>query len=435
MEPFRSCGRLGVVTESNDETQAEQSFRTTEEARHENANVGTYHRVWKSDTAFIVSTAAAAIGLGNFWRFPYLLGEQGGGAFLIAYLVCLLVVALPIAVLELSAGRRTRSGVLGAFSVAGPRSRYFGYVVLFLIFLITSYYLVLTGWTFSYALDALDGDFQPFDTYQQGWGSLVAFLLVLVLACAPLFLGVGAIEKVAFVTAPTLLVVLAGIGAYAYLESDGWGQSVEFLTGFEGADLMDASVWYKALGQSFYSLMIGQGYLLTYGRHVAAGTNLPRAAGVIAIVNAGAGISAGFVLFPFVFASGADPAQGPELIFAVLPNAISEIPFGYVVGVSLFIAFFLAAFTSCVASLKTIVDGIFGMRVCSYRRAMLLAVGALLIAGLPSALSYTGLKLSIGSEAVLDWVDNLTGSALVIFAGIVGAGLLFGAGRHRRPPS
>lgn len=427
--------RREEMTEAGIKTSADQSLRASEEAQQEKANVGTYHRVWKSETAFIVATAAAAIGLGNLWRFPYLLGEQGGGAFLIAYLVCLIVVALPIAVIELAAGRRTRSGVLGAFSMTGPRRRYFGYVVLFLIFLITSYYLVLTGWTFSYAFDSLDGSFQAFEDYQQGWGSLLAFLAVLILSCAPLFLGVGAIEKVAFVTAPTLLVVLAAIGTYAYLDSDGWGQSVDFLTGFEGADLLDASIWYTALGQSFYSLMIGQGYLLTYGRHVAAGTNLPRAAGIIAFVNAGAGIAAGFVLFPFVFASGANPAQGPELIFAVLPQAISEIPFGYVVGISLFAAFFLAAFTSCVASLKTIVDGIFGMRVCSYRRAMLIALAALLIAGLPSALSYTGLDLSIGNDAVLDWVDDLTGSALVIFAGIVGACLLFGAGRHRRPPS
>lgn len=403
-------------------------------AKKEQANVGKHHRVWDSEAAFVVSTAAAAVGLGNLWRFPYLVGEQGGGAFLLAYLLCLIFVALPIAIIELAAGRRTRTGMIGAFRRAGKRSGYFGFLVLLLIFLITSYYLVLTGWTLSYTLDATDGTFSDFSSYRDGYGSLWSFLAVAGLAAIPLLMGVGAIEKVAFVTTPVLFLFLAGLGTYGASRGEGWSQSVDFLTGFDAADLMRPTLWYTALGQSFYSLMIGQGYLLTYGRHVSSGTNLPRAASVIAAINATAGIGAGFVIFPFVFASGADVAQGPQLVFAVLPEALSDIPLGNFLGIAFFLTFLLAAFSSCVASLKTIADGFIGIRAVPYRRAVGIVVIALLAAGLPSALSYTALDLQLAGAPVLDRIDDLTGTALVIAIGAVGAVLLSRAARHRRPP-
>ena len=416
----------------NQQDQSTQIERA-DEAHEERANVGSHHRVWRSETAFIVATAAAAVGLGNLWRFPYLLGEQGGAVFLIAYLVCLVFVAFPIAVIELSAGRRLRSGVIGAYSWAGKRARLVGYFVLALIFTITSYYLVLTGWTLSFALDSIDGTFVSFDEYKQGWASVFSFAAVLLLAIVPIVVGVGAIEKLAFVTAPVLFLSLMGLGFYAWLESSGWDQSVKFLTEFEFRDALNASLWYNALGQSFYSLMIGQGYLLTYGRHVSAETGIPRATGAIACVNATAGIVAGFVIFPFVFGAGQDPAQGPQLVFSVLPAAIKDIPLSHLLGIVLFGAFFLAAFSSCVASLKTIVDGAFGFRKLSYRATVFGTVVAVCLAGLPSALSYTSLEIEIGGQPFLDRIDDMTGSALVILAGIVGAVVLTKAGRDRQP--
>lgn len=378
---------------------------------------------WSSEGAFIFSMAAAAVGLGNLWRFPYMVGENGGGAFIAAYLIALVVVALPVMMLEVAAGRLKQGSVVGTYRGATRLGAAYGWFVVILTIIITSYYLVITGWTLGYAIDAFRLNLSEFDDFTAGYNSIWYFLAVTALAALFLLKGVRAIEGFSKILMPVLALLIAGLVLVAST-TEGWAQAADFMLRWDAAALANPTLWFFAFGQAFYTLAVGQGYLVTYGSYIPRKTNVPRAALVVAAAETSIALLAGWMIFPFVFAHGLDPGAGSELAFSTLPRVFEEMAGGTWLAMAFFFMFFMAAFSSCLAGLKVIIAAFAEEMRLSNARAVA-ATGALMLAlGLPSALSFTPVQLTVAGMPFLDFMDQFGGTNVVVISGVVGAGLL-----------
>lgn len=377
---------------------------------------------WSSEPAFVFSMAAAAVGLGNLWRFPYMVGENGGAAFIVAYLVALIVVALPIMMLEVGAGRLAQGSVVGTFRRVNRFGVVYGWFVVLLTVGITSYYLVITGWTLGYAVSAARLAVEPFDEFTGGYNSLWYFFAVTLLATLVLIRGVHAIEKFSKFLMPVLVLMILGIVVYA-TRMEGWAEARSFMLDADFRRLTSPTLWFFAFGQAFYTLAIGQGYLVTYGSYIPRRTHVPRASLVVAGTETSIALLAGWMIFPFVFTYGFDPGAGSQLAFDTLPRVFEEMAQGAWLAIGFFLLFFLAAFSSCLAGLKVIISAVAEEFRMSNVRAVV-AVGVLMLClGLPSALSFSPVGLSVMGMPFLDFMDQFGGTNVVVTSGVIGAGL------------
>jgi len=377
---------------------------------------------WSSEPAFVFSMAAAAVGLGNLWRFPYMVGEFGGGAFIVAYLIALVVLCLPIMYLEVAAGRLAQGNTVHTYRQVHHRfGVWYGWFVVLLTLAITSYYLVITGWTLGYAVDAVRDDVRVFSDFSEGYNSVWYFLAIIVLAGFVLIRGLQAIEKFSKILMPLLLVVMIGLVITAST-MDGWEEAKQFLLYADFSAWSDPQLWLMAFGQGFYTLAIGQGYLVTYGSYIPKKTHVPRACFTVGITETCVALLAGWMIFPFVFTYGMDPGEGSQLAFSTLPRVFENMTWGLPVAIAFFGLFFMAAFSSSLAGLKVVVSAIAEEFDISNVRAVALVAGVILFLGLPSALSFTPVSLTIGDTPVLDWIDQAVGGQIVLLSGIFGAG-------------
>jgi neurotransmitter:Na+ symporter, NSS family len=375
---------------------------------------------WTSEPAFIFSMAAAAVGLGNLWRFPYLAGEYGGGGFIMAYLLAMGVVCLPLMYLEVAAGRLAQGNTVHTYRQVRRSGAWYGWFVVGLTTVITSYYLVITGWTMGYAVDALRLDVRPFEEFSSGWASLAWVLVILALAAFVLVRGLRALETFSKFMMPVLLVVVVGL-VVAASRTAGWGQAKDFLLDTDLSALRDPSLWVIAFGQGFYSLAIGQGYLVTYGSYIPRKTHVPRASLIVAGTETCIALLAGWMIFPFVFTHGLDPGEGSQLAFNTLPRAFEAMAWGAPLAIAFFGLFFVAAFSSSLAGLKVILSTVAEEFRLRHVKAVMVVIGLMLVLALPSALSFTPLELSVGDTRFLDWVDQNVGGQVILFSGIFGA--------------
>ena len=378
---------------------------------------------WSSETAFVFSMTAAAVGLGNLWRFPYMVGENGGGAFIVAYLIALVLVALPIMMLEVATGRLAQVSAVGTFRNVNRFATYYGWFVVLLTIAITSYYLVVTGWTMGYAVSAFSMAVEPFDDFTGGYNSLWYFFAVTVLATVVLIRGVSAIEKFSKILMPVLLLMVIGIVIFA-AQMDGWEEAMSFIFVADYSLLASPSIWLFAFGQAFYTLAIGQGYLVTYGSYIPHRTNVPRACLIVTATETTIALLAGLMIFPFVFTYGFDPGAGSQLAFETLPRVFDEMEHGGWLAMGFFSLFFAAAFSSCLAGLKVIIAA-FSEEFRMGNLRSVLAVGCLMIfLGVPSALSFSPVNLQVMGMPFLDFMDQFGGTNMVVASGIMGAGLV-----------
>jgi neurotransmitter:Na+ symporter, NSS family len=366
--------------------------------------------------------AAAAVGLGNLWRFPYIMGENGGGAFVVAYLAALIIVVLPIMILEVAAGRLAQGNTVETFRRVNQFGTIYGWFVVIITMAITSYYLVITGWTLGYAVDALRGDLRGFDAFSSGFNSLWFFLIVTILAGLVLIKGIAAIELFSKILMPVLVAVIIGL-VFAAMRTPGWEETKTFFFQVEWSRLTDGRLWAFAFGQAFYTLAIGQGYLVTYGSFIPRKTNVPRACIIVACAETAVALLAGWMIFPFVFSHGMQPDEGSQLAFVILPKVFDGMSGGRFVSSLFFGLFFLAAFSSCLAGLKVLIAAVaeeFGFK---NRKAVTLVIVIMLFLGTASALGFTPLEWQIAGEPVLDAIDRVVGGNVIIVSGVMGAAL------------
>jgi len=351
-------------------------------------------------------------------------GQNGGGTFVLAYAICIFAIGIPLTVLEASAGKHVGRGPVGLFRWLNPRwGPWAGWFLVAMLTAIMSYYLVVTGWTLGYAVDAIRADLKPFEEFTAGFASLWFFLAVAVLSLAVLRRGIGGLERMGKILLPLLVVIVGGLAVYSQTLS-GASEARDFYFNFDLERFLEPRTWQMAAGQAFYSLAIGQGFIITYGSYTPKSVNIVNSSVAIAVTNAVISLTSGLMVFAIVFTFGIAPDTGSQLSFTAFPNIFGELLGGLFIGIAFYILLFMAAFTSCVGGLAVILAPIRDEFRMSRARAALIVVTIVVALGIPSALSFTSVGLTVGGKPFLDVMDQITGSGVVITAGIVGATLI-----------
>jgi NSS family neurotransmitter:Na+ symporter len=399
-------------------------------------------KTWSSGFTFILAAIGAAVGLGNIWKFPYVVGVSGGGAFVLVYIACVLFIAIPILIAELWIGRAgghsppiamanlARQGGLSPW-----RWSLVGYMAMLVGYLIATYYSVIAGWTLAYIFKAGSGfgDAEPTAVARQ-FDNLLADPQMLVvwhtifMAVALFIVGRGlkqGIEKVVRILMPALFAMLLLMIAYAAVEGD-FAAALTFLFSTDFSKI-DAATVLVAIGQAFFSISVAMGLLMTYGSYVPKNVSLTRSAFIIAGADTIVALLAGLMIFPLVFGNDLDPGSGPGLIFRTLPTAFAEMPGGRFFGVLFFILLAFAAVTSLIAIIEPIVrfaEGKWKMR----RRNAVLVFGILAwTIGLLTVFSFNiwsdvhllGQFAAFESKTVFDLIDYATANLMMPLGGIL----------------
>jgi NSS family neurotransmitter:Na+ symporter len=337
-----------------------------------------------------------AVGLGNVWRFPYMVGRFGGASFVLVYLVMVGAVGIPALMAEWTLGRHTKRGTLGAFERGGlPGGRYVGYFFFFVVFCATGYYSNTIGWVAFHALGQagalvnLDLDpavILPPETGFDGTSlaiQLATTSLVLSVCGVVLLRGLRrGIERVSKVIMPMLLVILLILIARA-VTLDGAGAGVAWYAGRLSLDVLNGEVMAAALGQAVFSMSLGGTFMVIYGSYLDPGENIPRMALFTGLGDTAAGLLAGLAIFPAVFALGLQPDSGPSLIFNTLPQTFARMPFGGFFGLLFFVGLFGAAFLSAIAAMEVLVGGIIDNSSVSRTRAVVMTCTIVAILAVP----------------------------------------------------
>ena len=347
---------------------------------------------WGSKLGFIMAAAGSAVGLGNIWRFPYVTGENGGAAFVVVYLACVLFIGLPLMWCELALGRASGRNPVGAFRKTGGGLPFVltGVLCLAACFFVLTYYGVIAGWTISYAISQISQTSLVFKEYTADpVYVLPVFALFIVLTIVIVRAGVEkGIEKWSKVLMPLLFVLMlvviirgvtlpgAGAGLEYYLKPD--------------FSKIDGTVVLKALGQAFFSLSVGWGLMITYGSYMSKKQNIISNGFWVALADTSVALLAGLMIFPAVFAMGMSPDSGTGLAFTTLPAVFAEIPAGWMVGTVFFLLLSVAAVTSSISMLEVPVS-YFVDEKKSLRTTCAVTVGLVaFVVGIPSALSNGG---------------------------------------------
>ncbi|GEQ98313.1 sodium-dependent transporter [Iodidimonas gelatinilytica] len=358
---------------------------------------------WSSRLTFVLAAAGAAVGLGNLWRFPFVAADNGGGAFVVIYLLAVAGIGFPIMLAELAIGRHGRSNaelsIARVIGEAGANKawRIIGALSIFIPFIGIGYYSVVAGWVVDYLLSFIASGGFGYDNpaqYQQRFDDLIAsparllglhFLFMLAVTHVVSFNIRSGIERVAKIMMPALFILLIGLVLYGFLEGD-FQKGAQFLLAPDFSKLTGESVL-AAVGQAFFSLAVGIGALMTFGAYLDEKANLPLAAAQICIADTAVAILAGLAIFPIVFSFGLETAGGEGLVFVALPTAFDQMTGGYFVGSAFFILLFFAAFTTGIATLEPVVSWLEG-RGLTRRKGAVLAGFAAWLVGAAAALSF-----------------------------------------------
>ncbi len=349
-----------------------------------------------SHLGLIATMIGVAVGLGNVWRFPYMVGRFGGAAFVLVYLLLALVIGVPALMAEWSLGRHTRRGSVGAFEAAGlPGGRQLGWLFFLAVTAATGYYSTAIGWVIYHALGqsaALFGsEFDPSGILppERGFsgsalGLQLMFTSLVILGCVAVLLrGLrSGIERVSSVITPLLFVILLVLVVRGLtLPNAAAGVSWFFLK-FEFGDL-SAAVVLAALGQVVFSLALGGTFMVVYGSYLDDNESLRASAVWTVLGDTAAGLLAGLAIFPAVFALGLEPGTGPGLIFETLPRVFDQMPAGHVFGLLFFSALAGAAYLSAVAAFEVLVVGLTDNTDLGRQPATWWVAGAVLLSALP----------------------------------------------------
>ncbi len=359
---------------------------------------GNERGVWSSKLGFILAGAGSAVGLGNIWRFPTTAGENGGGAFVVVYLVSIGLICLAVMIAELSLGRHTQRNPVGAYKTLAPGTawKYLGILGVLTGWGISSFYSVVAGWTFGYIFKTAAGvfsglspveiekvftDFITNPVYSIGCHAIFMTLTMLIL-----FGGVKAgIERWSKILMPLLLFILLLLVARS-VTLDGAGKGLRFYMMPDWGAMTGRGV-VAAVGQAFFSLSLGMGTMITYGSYLSKKDNLLSSAVWVASLDTFIALLAGFAIMPAIFAFGLDPAKGAGLIFVVLPNMFNKIFLGNLFGTGFFVLLTVAAVTSLISIVEVPAAYFIDEMKMSRKKAVSIAGFGAFVAGIPAALS------------------------------------------------
>jgi NSS family neurotransmitter:Na+ symporter len=362
---------------------------------------------WSSRTAFLLAITGASVGLGNLWRFPYIAGENGGGAFVLIYLVFILVIGVPLVMAELALGRRGGRNPVATIALIcaeqgrGRSWQAIGWFSILAPLLAATFYSVIAGWSLYYLVESLGFGLIGLDAEQAGqlFDALLADPGLLVLFHSLYLAGVvyvvgrgirHGIETVTKVMMPALFLLLVFLAIYANVVGEartGW----HFLFNPDFSALTGEAVL-MALGQALFSISVGTGAILTYGSYLTGSISIPAAAWTLGLVDTLTALLAGLAIFPILFAAGMHPAEGPGLMFITLPIALGNMPGGAFLSILFFLLLFLAAFTSSLAMLEPFVSWVTENRGVRRFKAAFATGLCIWLVGLSTVLSFNILK-------------------------------------------
>lgn len=380
---------------------------------------------WSSKVGFILAAAGSAIGLGNIWRFPYKAGQNGGAAFVILYLFCVFLIGVPVMVAELTIGRHSRKNPVGAFDAIKPGSwwKIVGYVGVLTGICILSYYTVMAGYTLGYIIKTIIGNETTYESFtSNAWLSLSLLLAFSVLTVLVVQGGVrDGIERWAKILMPLLLCLLVLLILRSVtLEGAGRGLAFYFKPDFSK---VTGKTLLAALGQAFFSLSLGMGAMITYGSYLSKKDNIVTSGCYVAIFDTLIAVMAGLLIFPALFAMGLDPAEGPGLVFKVLPVIFSRLPGGNIIGAAFFLLLAIAALTSTISLLEVATAYLVDERHWLRRHAVWVVALIAFCLGIPSALSEGVVPfladLPLPGGSFLGFMDWLFGNIMLAIGAIL----------------
>ncbi|WP_370315870.1 sodium-dependent transporter [Thalassolituus sp.] len=322
------------------------------------------HGIWASRWTFVLAAVGSAVGLGNIWKFPYITGEYGGGAFVLVYLLCIFSVGIPVMMAEVLLGRKARMSPINTMhqlTRTYKAPKFFagiGWIGAVAGFFILSFYSVIAGWTVYYSLEMMTGHFVGIEAEQAGetFGALLSDPWVLMVFHSIFMILVGAViargvhrglESSLRMLMPALFVMLLILLGYS-LTLPGFAQGFDFLFHFEPEKLGTEAIL-VALGHSFFTLSLGMGAIMAYGAYMPADSPLGKTIVTVGVMDTLVALAAGLVIFPIVFSNGLEPGAGPGLMFQTLPIAFGSLPGGVFIGTIFFVLVLIAAWSSAIS--------------------------------------------------------------------------------------
>lgn len=406
-----------------------------------------HHAQWGSRVGFIMATVGSAVGLGNIWKFPYMVGESGGSAFVLAYLVCIALIGFPILIAEWMIGRRGQRNPMDSYAnVAASEGKSRNWAIVGAVgilgaFLILSFYSVIGGWALNYMTKLASGDFSGldgtavegvFNTMLASPGTLTIWhTIFMVITAGIVALGVtGGIERAAKVMIPLLALILLVIVGYNIVNG-GFAEAVSYLFSPDVSKLFGegaSDIYLSALGHAFFTLSLGMGIMVTYGSYLGKDISLLSMARTVVILDTVIALAAGLAIFPIIFSNGMDPAAGPGLIFVSLPIAFGSMTAGAVLGALFFLLITFAALTSSISLIEPSIEFLEERTSMSRKGAVVVASVAIWLLGVAALLSFNiWSEVMIFGNNIFDFLDKLTskfmlpiaGLAAIVFAGWV----------------
>lgn len=383
---------------------------------------------WSSRIGFIMASAGSAIGLGNIWRFPYMVGDNGGGAFLIVYLICSLTIGLSVMIGEFTLGRRSGLAAVGAFKKYNRNFTFVGFLGVLSAFLIMGFYPVVGGWSLAYIFKSFTGLLADSSTIGDAFGAFITSpvepiiwtILFLIMNLVIVAKGIASgIEKAGKILMPALFVILLLI-AVKSLSLAGASEGLKFLFMPDFSKLSGKTVL-AALGQAFFSLSLGMGIMITYGSYLSKDEDLKHNATIVTLLDTGIALLAGIAIFPALFAFGMEPTQGPGLVFVVVPQVFAAFgALGPVFSALFFVALTVAALTSSISLLEAVVAYLIDERNVPRKKAVTLSSAIMVITCILSSLSLGAMSgVKIFGVGFFDLFDILTDKIFMALAGMI----------------
>ena len=391
----------------------------------------TERETWKSHIGFMMAATGSAIGLANIWKFPYVVGTNGGAAFIITYLICTFIIGFPVMISEVLLGRTTRVGPAGAFGkLGGAIWKKLGGVIVLTALLVTAFYSVVAGWILGYFVEACSGALSQF-THS---GQAVAHYDGLISSpfWAPmyhvLFMGLcvfvssrgvrGGLEIANKIMMPVLFLILIALVVKG-VSLDGAERGLKFLLSPDWSSFSPAGMM-VALGQSFFTLSAGQGTMITYGSYLSKKDNLLAICLPVVLADLVISILASIVVFTVVFSADMEPAAGPGLLFHTLPVVFGQLPAGWLMAILFFFLVSLAAISSEISAMEVVIAYFVDEWKMTRGRASYLTAGLGLLIGLPSAFSYSFLSdFHIWGSPIVFFMDTLCTGLLIPIGGFL----------------
>ena len=394
------------------------------------------HGTWTSRWTFIMAATGSAVGLGNMWKFPYVAGSNGGGAFVLIYLGCILLIGVPVMMSEVLIGRNGRQSPINsmnevvAHSNANSLWRSVGWIGVLAGLLILSFYAVIAGWALDFILLIYSGELQgingesaaaAFSTLLSDPGRLIFWQSIFMGLCVAVV--VGGVKKglgIAVETLmPLLFIMLLMLLGFAIFKGN-FSAAVSFLFSFD----LEALTWrgvLEAMGQAFFTLSIGMGAIMAYGAYMPQNANIGKTILIVAFFDSSVAIISGLIIFSIVFAtSGIEPSAGPGLMFISLPVAFGSMPGGLLIGAVFFVLVSIAAWSSAISLLEPCVAWLMEAKHIGRAKANLIIAGTAWILGLGSVFSFNiWAEYKVAGFTFFDFLDFLTANIMLPISGLL----------------